>query len=109
MLLSKIFLSPSLSQAAAWEQGCRGRRGGTRSPRFATNPALQLCAAVVGAENRAKWGYFRDLKGVLCFSPPYMHPLSGAKQMVTCIPQRGGSGLVFCLRCCAAYKTESKA
>lgn len=66
-------------------------------------------ATVRGTENLIKGGYCRDTNGVLCLSPPYRHPLKGAKQMGMCIPQRGGSGLVCCLLCCAAEEAESKA
>lgn len=88
MLCFKIFLFPSLSQAVAREQGCRGRRGGARSPRRgpalagawdATNSASAAACCRGGAENQTKWGYYRDLKGILCFFPSLHAPTAWSK------------------------------
>ena len=45
------YLFPSLSQAVAWESGCWGRRGGTRSPR--RGPALAGARAATNSASAA--------------------------------------------------------
>lgn len=88
MLSFTIFLFPSPSQAVARESGCRGRGGGTRSPRRGPAPAeaqtaASSASAAAGCSGRSRkpsqMRFFQRLKRCFVLLPSLHAPTEWSK------------------------------